>query len=214
MTLGVREQVMDNARADILEAAAVCFMERGYSETSIDDVARSLGATKGRIYHHFRSKADLFAEVFRTGMDMNYAAIAPYRALPGPAAARWKRIALVHVMQMIRTCAFQRAVWMGVEMHLRGATTPEQRTVFTELLCYRSDYGDIFRQIIREAREEGDFSFDNLSIANQLMFMTLNSPIFWYTPRVGETRADIEELAGHVVTCAWRGLGGKEGRPA
>jgi AcrR family transcriptional regulator len=214
MALGVREHVMDNARAEILEAAAVCFMERGYTETSIDDVARSLGATKGRIYHHFRSKADLFAEVFRTGMDMNYAAIAPYRALQGPAAPRWRRMAFVHVMQMITTRPFQRAVWMGVEMHLRGATTPEQRSVIAELLRYRSEYGNIFREIILAAREEGDFSFDNLSITNQLMFMTLNSPIFWYAPRIGETRSDIEELAGQVVTCAWRGLGGKEGTSA
>lgn len=212
MTLGVREQVLDNSRADILEAAAICFMERGYTETSIDDVARSLGATKGRIYHHFRSKADLFAEVFRAGMDMNYAAIAPHRTLPGPASVRWKRMALVHVMQMITTRAFQRAVWMGVEMHLRGATTPEQRSVFAGLLQSRTDYGNIFREIIVGARAEGDFDFGNVSIANQLMFMTLNSPIFWYAPRVGETRADIEDLARQVVICAWRGLGGKEER--
>lgn len=44
------------------------------------------------------------------------------------------------------------------------------------------------------------------------MFMTLNSPIFWYAPRTGETSADREELAGQVVTCAWRGLGGREER--
>lgn len=210
MTLGVREQVLDNSRADILEAAAICFMERGYTETSIDDVARSLGATKGRIYHHFRSKAELFAEVFRAGMDMNYAAIAPHRALPGPASARWKRMAFVHVMQMITTRAFQRAVWMGVEMHLRGATTPEQRNVFTALLQSRTDYGNIFREVIVEAREEGDFDFDSVSVSNQLMFMTLNSPIFWYAPRTGETRADIEDLVRQVVICAWRGLGGQK----
>jgi AcrR family transcriptional regulator len=214
MTLGVREQVLDSSRADILEAAASCFMERGYTETSIDDVARSLGATKGRIYHHFRSKADIFAEVFRAGMDMNYAAIAPYRSLPGLASVRWKRMAFVHVIQMITTRAFQRAVWMGVEMHLRGATTPEQRSVFTELLQYRTDYGSIFREIIVKAREEGDFDFDNISITNQLMFMTLNSPIFWYAPRVGETRAEVEDLARQVVICAWRGLGGKERQEA
>lgn len=214
MTLGVREQVLDNARADILEAAATCFMERGYTETSIDDVARSLGATKGRIYHHFRSKGDLFAEVFRTGMDMNYAAVAPFQSSQGSAAARWKRMARAHVMQMITTRAFQRAVWMGVEMHLRGATTPEQRTVFAELLQHRTDYGNIFRETILKAREDGEFDFDNPSITNQLMFMTLNSPIFWYAPRVGETRADIEDLVRQVVTCAWRGLGGKEGQTA
>lgn len=210
MTLGVREQVLESSRADILEAAATCFMERGYTETSIDDVARSLGATKGRIYHHYRSKADIFAEVFRIGMDMNYAAIEPYRNLPGPAAQRWKRLAFAHAVQMLVTKPYQRTVWVGVKMHLRGATTPEQRIVFEELLNYRSDYGQIFREAIVQGREEGDFEFDDLSITAQLMFVMLNSPIFWYAPRAGETRADIENLAAQVVTAAYRGLGGKE----
>lgn len=208
--LGVREQVLDNSRADILEAAATCFMEKGYTETSIDDVARSLGATKGRIYHYFRSKADLFAEVFRAGMDMNFAAVEPLRHEAGRASARWRRMAFAHVIQMITTRAFQRAVWIGVEMHLRGATTPEQRSVFNELVEYRSQYSHLFREVMLAARDEGDFDFDNLSIANQLMFMTLNSPIFWYAPRTGETRADIEDIARQVVRCAYRGLGGKE----
>ena len=211
MMAGVREHVHEDSRADILSAAAICFMERGYSETSIDDVASALGATKGRIYHHFRSKADLFAGVFRAGMEMNYAAIEPLRTTSGPAARRWRRMAFTHVMQMITTKPFQRTVWMGVEMHLRGATTPEQRNVFAELIRYRSDYGDIFRQVIVQAREEGEFDFEDLSIANQLMFMTLNSPIFWYASRVGETRAEVEKLADMVVTCAWRGLGGAKG---
>ena len=213
MTLRVPEQMQDSARAEILSAAATCFTERGYSETSIDDVAHALGATKGRIYHHFRSKADLFASVFRVGMEMNFAAVAPYRDLPGRAAARWRRMAFTHVMQMILTRPFQRTVWLGVEMHLRGATTPQQRAVFEDLVRMRSDYSAIFRAVIVAARAEGDFDFTDLSIANQLMFMTLNSPIFWYSPRTGETRADIEDLAGQVVTCAWRGLGGgQEGK--
>lgn len=212
MALRVPEQMLDHARADILSAAAACFMERGYAETSIDDVAHALGATKGRIYHHFRSKTDLFAAVFRAGMEMNFAAIEPYRTPGGPAAARWRRMALAHVMQMILTRAFQRTVWMGVEMHLRGATTPQQRAVMGELIQLRTDYSAIFREVIVRAREEGEFDFENVSITNQLMFMTLNSPIFWYAPRTGETRADLEELAKLVVTCAWRGLGGKEER--
>lgn len=208
MASDVREYVQEDSRADILSAAATCFMERGYSETSIDGVAAALGATKGRIYHHFRSKADLFAGVFRAGMEMNYAAIEPLRGGSGPAAKHWRRMAHTHVLQMIATKPFQRTVWMGVEMHLRGATTPEQRNVFAELIRYRSDYGDIFRAVIEQARKEGDFDFEDLSVANQLMFMTLNSPIFWYAPRMEETPEDIAKLANMVVTCAWRGLGG------
>lgn len=210
MSIGVRDTMPDSARTDVLSAAASCFMERGYSETSIDDVARRLNATKGRIYHHFHSKAELFAEVFRAGMDMNYAALAPYRNMAGPASLRWRRLAMVHCMQMIRTRAFQRAVWIGVDMHLRGATTPQQRDVFADLIRYRTEYGDIFRELIVQAREDGDFRYESASVANQLMFITLNSPIFWYAPRSGETQADLENLAQQIVTCAWRGLGGKE----
>lgn len=213
MTLSVRETGLEDSRADILRAAADCFFERGYAATSIDDVARGLGATKGRIYHHFPSKADLFAEVFRAGMDMIYAAIEPYRNVPGPAIERWKKMATIHVYEMIRTKPFQRAVWEGVEMHLRGSTTPQQRDAFGKLLEDRTNYGNIFRETIAEARQQGSMRFDNLSIANQLMFMTLNSPIFWYTPRPGETAEDIDRLVEQVVAFALGGLGATEGNP-
>lgn len=210
MTLSVRELVLDNSRADILQAAASCFTERGYAQTSIDDVARRLGATKGRIYHHYRSKAELFCDVFRTGMEMNYAAVAPHRDTPGAPIDRWMRMARAHVRQMIETRAFQRAVWEGVEMHLQGATTPAQRDEFEQLIQYRTEYGNIFRSILLEGRGHGTFRFDNLSISNQLMFMTLNSPIFWYSPRPGESEQDINNIIEQVVICALRGLGARE----
>ncbi len=210
MTLSVREHVLDSARADILWAAANCFMEQGYNAASIDDVARSLGATKGRIYHYYPSKADLFADVYRTGMDMNYAAVEPYRHLPLGPLEKWKKMAVAHVNQMIATRQFQRAVWEGVEMHLRGATTPHQREVLGALLEYRTDYGRIFRDILAEGREAGVFHFENISIANQIMFMTLNSPIFWYTPRPGETAEDVAAIVRQIVTFTLRGLGAKE----
>jgi len=208
MANGARDQVLEDSRADILRAAALCFMERGYSATSIDDVARRLGATKGRIYHHFHSKADLFAEVFRTGMDLNYAAVDPFLRSDGPALPRWRSMATAHVMQMITTKPFQRAVWLGVEMHLRGATTPEQRDILNGLIEYRTEYGRLFRATLLQGRDEGAFDFDDLSITNQLMFMTLNSPIFWYTPRPGETLADTQAVAGKVVDHAQGGLMG------
>lgn len=211
MTLSVMKHLADSSRAEILRAAATCFNDRGYSATSINDVARSLGATKGMIYHHYPSKADLFASVFRVGMEMNYAAIEPCRSAPGPAVARWRKMAFVHTMQMIATKPFQRVVWEGVSMYLRGATTPEQRSVFADLLESRRNYGRIFRETIAQGRDEGDFSFDNIGIIQQVMFLTLNSPLFWYSPRAGETAADIEDIARQIVTFALRGLGGREG---
>lgn len=210
MANGARDQLVEESRVDILRAAATCFMERGYAATSIDDVARRLGATKGRVYHHFHSKGDLFAAVFRMGMDLNYEAVEPLARMVGPALPRWQAMATAHVLQMILTKPFQRAVWIGVEMHLRGATTPEQRQVLNGLIEYRTEYGRLFRATLLQGRDEGVFRFGDLSITNQLMFMTLNSPIFWYSPRPGETPADTEAVAAQVVDYALGGLMGTE----
>lgn len=192
----------------VLDAAARCFLERGYDAVSIDDVARRLGSTKGRVYHHFPSKHDLFAAVFRAGMEMNFRAIEPVRPMQGAAVVRWTALALVHVRQMIVTRPFQRAVWQGVEMHLQGTATPAQRQAFNALIEAREAYSAIFRSAIEEARAEGDMKFRDAGIANQVMFMALNSPVFWYRPRSDETERDIDGIVRQIVAFALGGLGG------
>ena len=197
-------------QADILDAAARCFMERGYSATSIDDVARSLGATKGRIYHHYRSKADLFFDVYRTGMQMNFDSVMPLAEADAPAIQKLREMAKTHCIAMIRTQPYQRCVWEGVEMLLRGSTTPTQRETLVELHAMRTRYSDVFRTVIEQAKREGAASFNNSSIALQLMFMSLNSPLFWYRPRQDQDDDAVDRIATQCTQFALRGLGLKE----
>ncbi|NUW34265.1 TetR family transcriptional regulator [Nonomuraea sp. SMC257] len=49
---------------ELVEAAGLLFGRDGYAATSIDDVARGGGLTKGAVYHHFSGKVDLFRAVF------------------------------------------------------------------------------------------------------------------------------------------------------
>ena len=46
-----------SVKGRILDAAARAFATHGVDQTSIDDVARDLDATKCKIYHHFGSKS-------------------------------------------------------------------------------------------------------------------------------------------------------------
>jgi AcrR family transcriptional regulator len=62
---GYKEQ----ARARIREAAAQAFSEKGYRQTTMDDIAVRMGVTKGAIYVYFKSKEELFAEVCKFGLD-------------------------------------------------------------------------------------------------------------------------------------------------
>lgn len=51
-------------RASILRAAARMFAEKGFADTSLDEIARRSRVTKGALYHHFEDKRAIFAEVF------------------------------------------------------------------------------------------------------------------------------------------------------
>ncbi len=47
-------------RHHLLDAAEVLFQLRGVSRTSLNDIAKQAGASRGAIYWHFQDKADLF----------------------------------------------------------------------------------------------------------------------------------------------------------
>ena len=59
-----RAEATAATRSGLVEAATVLFAERGFTGTSIDDVAAVAGMTKGAVYHHFAGKAALFEAVF------------------------------------------------------------------------------------------------------------------------------------------------------
>lgn len=59
----------ETRRAQILGAAMTCFGERGYHETSIDDIAARSGLSKGAVYHHFAGKRDILLGLFEFWSD-------------------------------------------------------------------------------------------------------------------------------------------------
>lgn len=51
---------MAGKKQAILKAATALFAEKGYTETSISELARLTGSAEGTIFYHFKTKAGLF----------------------------------------------------------------------------------------------------------------------------------------------------------
>lgn len=54
----------EKTRSQLIETAARLFEERGYAGTSIAGICTALSITKGALFHHFRTKEELFREVW------------------------------------------------------------------------------------------------------------------------------------------------------
>lgn len=53
----------EQTRKNIINAALELFHETGYSRTTLEQIARKAGVTRGAIYWHFKDKVDLFLEL-------------------------------------------------------------------------------------------------------------------------------------------------------
>lgn len=71
MTPRVR-RALDGGRVrdrEVLDAAINIFWEKGYSGTSVQDVADALGMLKGSLYYYIDSKEDLLEMIFSDSHD-------------------------------------------------------------------------------------------------------------------------------------------------
>lgn len=65
---GIRVRNADRTRLAVLDAAERLFAERGFSGTSMRDIACASGISQPLIHHHFGSKQDLYLAVRRHGI--------------------------------------------------------------------------------------------------------------------------------------------------
>lgn len=66
--LTIPNDTLFDRRMQILSAAADHFSKDGYARSSLRDISGKIGLLPGSIYHHFRTKDDLFLSVHRQGL--------------------------------------------------------------------------------------------------------------------------------------------------
>ena len=191
---------------EIIDAAAECFMERGYQATTIDHVAARLNATKGRIYHHYATKTDLFFEVHRVGMEHLFEAIAPAETMQGTAHQRLNAMMVAHAKAMLDHHTYENVVAQGVQLHRFEQMSPEQRATLRELITLRDEFEKKFKAVLQQAMDEGSIDQMDVSITTKTLLGGLQWSIFWYRRQPNETPEHREMLARKMVEPFVKGL--------
>ena len=199
-------QPPDEGLVEILDAAAECFMRRGFDATSIDEIAARLGATKGRIYHHFRSKADLFFEVFSLSMVTRLTAVMAAYRTQGTGAERLSRMAHAHLMNMMENVPYQRVANQGIELLGNGALTPEQRQRLQEIAASQDSYEHLFKDVMGEGIADASLTVTDIPLASKAIFGAMNWLSKWYSPAPDESEADRDYIATTIAATFMQGM--------
>lgn len=201
-----RDRKQAQRKNEIINSAATSFMEQGYHATTIDDVARRLGCTKGQIYYYYSSKTDLFFDVHRTGMDHLFQALSPVLRDSGTGAQLLERMLLAHANAMLEFHTFENVVAQGVQVHRFGATTPEQRRTIRKLMDDRDRFEAHFKNVLSDGIKDGSLRDTDISVTTKMLLGALQWSIFWYRPRPNESADARNKLAQKMVAPLMQGL--------
>lgn len=205
--LGMEFESMPSTRLQLLDAAAEAFTRNGFDTTTIDNIAKMLGVTKGSVYYYYRSKVDLFFEVHKRAMIMNLKAqISTVVDRSLDPVQRLHLMSVRHTFLMMDAFYYQRVTVQGVEWHQSVRSTPREREALREVIAMRDTYEMMFRKTIQEGIVAGLFANVDSSLAAKGILGMLNWITVWYRPTECESVDFKENVANQLATQAVLGL--------
>lgn len=81
---------MKNTRKQITEAAIRLFKEKGYEKTSVTDICKEAGITKGTFYYHFPNKDEITFEFYDLIYEDFYDELIKIMMIPNAKEQLWK----------------------------------------------------------------------------------------------------------------------------
>jgi TetR/AcrR family transcriptional regulator len=105
----------DAQRAAIRVAAARLFADKGYASASIADLARACGISKALMYHYYRDKEDLLADIALSYVDRLASIVDEVAAQRLPPAAHLRRLIEAFMAEYEHSAARHRVLVQDVK---------------------------------------------------------------------------------------------------
>ena len=192
----MRDEILAYKRERILEEAVKLFYERGFTGTTLDDIAAALGVTKPFIYTHFRGKVELLAALCKPTIEMSLAAVADAAAGTGTPTEK-----LRHAIVGFTKVVLQRQP--NIAIYFREEKNPAPAAL-AEINVLRREFDHVLSGLLRDGVVAGAFEIDDQSLAALALGGMISWAYTWYRPG---GRLDIDATADRMANLALRMAG-------
>lgn len=184
----------ERKREAVIVTAARAFRDRGYHNTSLDDIARELNVTKPTIYHYVQNKEQLLFECFRTGLSRILAGFEEIRDSSESARER-----LAFVLTRYAETITSDFGWCMVQAENQDLSPVMSRKV--KELKAQIDRG--MRGLIEEGMADGSIRDCDAKMTAFALAGAMNWIAYWY--RSGEALS-ASEIAARFIDLFEQGL--------
>lgn len=200
--LNTNEEIQRLKREAVLREAGQAFGRKGYHNTSLDDVARALGISKGTLYNYVRDKQEILFAFHQLAYDLSDRAFAFGRAQGGTGAEVLRAI-LAHYIELLTGELGACGALMEVD-----ALRPEDRA---EAARRRNAFEAAFVAIIEDGIADGSIRPVDPKLAVFTFMGAINWLPRWYVPGGRLTGNEVAEqmtdllMSGLTVAAARAG---------
>ena len=145
------EQIKEDRRTQILDAALVVFARRGLAATKIGDIATQAGLSHGLVYHYFPSKEDIFTELISIADRSSSSALLQAEQMPLPPMEKLRAIAQL-VLQSIWESSESACMFYLMAQAMMSDNTPPKAK---EILAQFGTPYKVLTRIIAQGQDEG-----------------------------------------------------------
>lgn len=180
-------------REGILDAAARLFLDRGYADTTLRDIAAAAGVKAGSIYYHFSSKDEMLTEILDQGITRITVAVESALAATGgaPHGSRIEAAVLAHLVALFEHGPYTAAhvsVFQKAPSHLIEAGLPA-----------RDAYERIWADLLVAAQADGAIAKDlDLRVARLSLLGAMNTTLDWFRPGGARTIGEVASTVAHL----------------
>ncbi len=161
-------------KEQIKKVAQNMFRERGYSATSMRDLANAVGIEAASLYNHIKSKEDILRQICFGIADDFFHAIEQVEQSNLPAEEKLKQAISQHVKVITNNLDAS-----AVFLHEWRFLSEPYLSDFKKL---RDSYEQSFKKIIIQGKEEGIFKAVDEKFYCLTLFSALNWIYDWYKP--------------------------------
>jgi AcrR family transcriptional regulator len=174
-------------RQAIFDASMHLFLEKGFGETSMREIAAAAGIGKATLYDYFKTKDDILLSFFEREVGAMAERATEVARQEMPTAEKLRRIMQMHVEYWASRKAFYLQLTIEVQ---RMAPQSQQR-----IQAARHAYQDMLRSLIEDGIREGAFRPVDSLLATRLLLMMV-TPVVFTTRPTGSPQQMMDEALG------------------